>query len=124
MKQAKNIGLSLLGFALIAAGIALFKALPDPQGILRSLPFLLVGFGCGVFGHGLGGALPRPRKLKVENMRIWFPISVVAIISTELMLLGMTSLIRMRSFEAPRALEAVTYSFSFTLKTTLRIRRA
>ena len=59
MKQAKNIGLSLLGFVLIAAGIALIKALPDPQGILRSLPFLLVGFGCGIFGHGLGDALAK-----------------------------------------------------------------
>ena len=59
MKQAKNIGLSLLGFALIAAGIALIKALPDPQGVLRSLPFLLVGFGCGIFGRGLGDALAK-----------------------------------------------------------------
>ena len=106
-----------------------FKAIRDDEIAAEAMGINLfkhkeMSFVISSFFAGVGGALPRPRKLKVENMRIWLPISVVAIISTELMLLGMTSLIRMRSFEAPRALEAVTYSFSFTLKTTLRIRRA
>ena len=57
MKQAKNIGLSLLGFVLIGAGIYMIRTVPDPQGIMRALPFLLVGFGCGIFGHGLGDLL-------------------------------------------------------------------
>ena len=59
MKRAKNVWLSVLGFALIAAGIYLIKTVPDPQGILRALPFLLVGFGCGIFGHGLGDLLAK-----------------------------------------------------------------
>ena len=59
MKRAKNIWLSVLGFALIAAGIYLIKTVPDPQGIMRALPFLLVGFGCGIFGHGLGELLAK-----------------------------------------------------------------
>ena len=33
--------------------------MPDPQGIMRALPFLLVGFGCGIFGHGLGELLAK-----------------------------------------------------------------
>ena len=59
MKRAKNVWLSVLGFALIAAGIYLIRTVPDPQGILRALPFLLVGFGCGIFGHGLGDLLAK-----------------------------------------------------------------
>ena len=59
MKRAKNVRLSVLGFALIAAGICLIRTVPDPQGILRALPFLLVGFGCGIFGHGLGELLAK-----------------------------------------------------------------
>ncbi len=59
MKRAKNVWLSVLGFALIAAGIYLIRTVPDPQGILRALPFLLVGFGCGIFGHGLGELLAK-----------------------------------------------------------------
>ena len=70
---------------------------------------------------GVGGAEPSPRKLSVENIRILFPISVVAMISTELTLLGMISFIRIRMREAPRASAAFTYSFSLTLKTTLRM---
>ena len=59
MKRAKNVWLSVLGFALIAAGIYRIKTVPDPQGIMRALPFLLVGFGCGIFGHGLGELLAK-----------------------------------------------------------------
>ena len=59
MKQAKNVWLSVLGFVLIGGGIYLIKAVPDPQGIMRALPFLLVGFGCGIFGHGLGELLAK-----------------------------------------------------------------
>ena len=59
MKQAKNIGLSLLGFVLIGAGIYMIRTVSDPQGIMRALPFLLVGFGCGNFGHGLGDLLAK-----------------------------------------------------------------
>lgn len=59
MKRAKNVWLSVLGFVLIAAGIYLIKTVPDPQGIMRALPFLLVGFGCGIFGHGLGELLAK-----------------------------------------------------------------
>ena len=59
MKQAKNIWLSVLGFVLIGGGIYLIKTVPDPQGIMRALPFLLVGFGCGIFGHGLGELLAK-----------------------------------------------------------------
>ena len=59
MKQAKNIGLSLLGFVLIGVGIYMIWTVSDPQGIMRALPFLLVGFGCGIFGHGLGDLLAK-----------------------------------------------------------------
>ena len=59
MKQAKNIGLSLLGFVLIGAGIYMIRTVSDPQGIMRALPFLLVGFGCGIFWHGLGDLLAK-----------------------------------------------------------------
>lgn len=59
MKRAKNVWLSVLGLALTGAGICLIKTVPDPQGIMRALPFLLVGFGCGIFGHGLGELLAK-----------------------------------------------------------------
>lgn len=59
MKQEKNVWLSVLGLALTGAGIYLIKTVPDPQGIMRVMPFLLVGFGCGIFGHGLGELLAK-----------------------------------------------------------------
>lgn len=59
MKQAKNVWLSVLGLALTGAGIYLIKTVTDPQGIMQVMPFLLVGFGCGIFGHGLGELLAK-----------------------------------------------------------------
>ena len=59
MKQAKNVWLSVLGFALTGAGICLIKTVPDPQGIMPALPFPLVGFGRGICGHGLGELLAK-----------------------------------------------------------------
>ncbi|NLO85688.1 MAG: hypothetical protein GX096_09715 [Clostridiales bacterium] len=43
-----------LGLLLLLAGLYLVKAVADPQGIMKSLPYLCIGIGCGVFGHGMG----------------------------------------------------------------------
>jgi hypothetical protein len=35
-------------------GLVLLKAIAEPQGVLQVLPYLCIGIGCGVFGHGAG----------------------------------------------------------------------
>ena len=59
MKQGKKFLLIAMGLALAGAGIYLIKTTPDPQGVMRALPFLFVGFGCGIFGHNLGDLLAK-----------------------------------------------------------------
>nr|WP_297171681.1 hypothetical protein [uncultured Agathobaculum sp.] len=59
MKQVKKFLLIAMGLALAGAGIYLIKTISDPQGVIRALPFLLVGFGCGIFGHSLGDLLAK-----------------------------------------------------------------
>ena len=50
MKKGRNELLAVLGLLLLAAGLVLIKT-----GAEKSvLPYLLVGLGCGVFGHGAG----------------------------------------------------------------------
>lgn len=46
--------LTVIGIALIGTGLVGIIVVEDPQGIMRSLPYILVGIGCGVLGLGLG----------------------------------------------------------------------
>ena len=41
------------------------KSLTDPQGIMRTLPYILVGIGCGMFGHGVGDLINK--KVTAKN---------------------------------------------------------
>ncbi len=43
-----------IGVVLLVGGLILLKLLVAPQGMMLVLPYILVGVGCGAFGHGLG----------------------------------------------------------------------
>ena len=47
------------GLLLLAAGFLVLKAIEEPHGMMRALPYVLIGFGCGTFGHGMGKAVER-----------------------------------------------------------------
>ena len=51
--------LALFGFALLAAGLYLVKHEVNPQGLLKALPYISIGLGCGIFGHGMGNIISR-----------------------------------------------------------------
>lgn len=59
----KNKMAVLIGILLAGVGLFLLRSSLDLQGILRSLPYLCIGVGCGCFGHGAGELLSR-RALK------------------------------------------------------------
>lgn len=48
---------TFIGIAILAAGLFMIKTMNDPDTLVRILPYLFVGFGCTLFGHGLGGVL-------------------------------------------------------------------
>ena len=52
----KNFGVLLIvsGAVLACIGLYLLRVQPDPQGFWRVLPFVCIGAGCGIFGHGVG----------------------------------------------------------------------
>jgi len=54
--------LTVVGLGLLAAGLYLIKTMEDPQGLLRALPYICVGLGCGIFGHGIGEIILRSAK--------------------------------------------------------------
>ncbi|MBQ5368634.1 MAG: hypothetical protein IIU56_00265 [Peptococcaceae bacterium] len=46
--------LAIAGILCFITGLVLLKAIAEPQGVLQVLPYLCIGIGCGVFGHGAG----------------------------------------------------------------------
>jgi hypothetical protein len=52
--KGKSIAFAILGFALLVTGLVLVKAIEDPQGVMRALPFVLIGIGCGALGGNIG----------------------------------------------------------------------
>ncbi|AFA49984.1 hypothetical protein [Acetobacterium woodii] len=53
-RQFRNAGFVIIGLMLLISGLAMVKLLPDSQGLLLALPYVGIGLGCGIFGHGMG----------------------------------------------------------------------
>lgn len=47
----------IFGFLLLAIGLYLVKTGRDPQGVMRALPYICIGIGCGLFGNGMGNMI-------------------------------------------------------------------
>jgi hypothetical protein len=65
---------TILGLFLTAAGFMLKKTDVNPEGIMLTLPYILIGFGCGIFGQNLGSLLSHAATKKhpdiVKNIEI------------------------------------------------------
>lgn len=53
---AMYLGFSIIGFVILASGAILAKLTRNDQGIIQTLPYILIGIGSGVFGQNLGTA--------------------------------------------------------------------
>lgn len=62
-KNSLDYVLIIVGAMLLGIGLYLVKCLTNPQGVMLALPYVFIGIGCGVFGHGMGNVISR-RALK------------------------------------------------------------
>ena len=71
----KNTGgyivLAIVGLLLVLSGVMLIILYSEPEGIMRALPFALIGIGLGAIGGSLGGilsirAMKRNPKLAIQ----------------------------------------------------------
>ena len=53
-RETQQYILIISGILCFITGIVLLKVIAEPQGVLEVLPYLCIGIGCGVFGHGAG----------------------------------------------------------------------
>ena len=56
-KKLINYFIVIIGIMLLVCGLILIKLIDSPQGILIALPYICVGLGCGIFGHGIGNII-------------------------------------------------------------------
>lgn len=55
--KRRSCVIAALGIALLLCGFYLLKSAEKPDGFLIPLPYLCIGFGCGLFGHGTGNLI-------------------------------------------------------------------
>lgn len=58
-KNQLQTALGILGLAMLVFGLYLVKTTDATEGILMTLPYVLIGIGCGLFGQGMGGVIER-----------------------------------------------------------------
>ena len=56
--------LVIVGIVLLAAGLCLLKVI----GTDETVPYVCIGFGCGIFGHGFGEIISRKARNKDPEM--------------------------------------------------------
>lgn len=58
-KNTWNYFVTVVGLLLLGAGLYLAKTVIEPQGVMRALPYVFIGVGCGIFGQGMGEIISR-----------------------------------------------------------------
>lgn len=57
MKKAKHYIVTVIGVIILALGLYLVKTIESPQKFLLALPYVCIGVGCGMLGHGISSLI-------------------------------------------------------------------
>lgn len=57
--KSSSYFLVFLGALLFVIGLFLIKTTVEPQGIMKALPYVFIGLGCGIFGQRMGNIISR-----------------------------------------------------------------
>ena len=69
MKKKTGYVIATIGILLLGTGLYFVKAIRNPQGIMLTLPYVCIGIGSGLFGHGMGSILSRRAMQNNPQMR-------------------------------------------------------
>lgn len=56
-KKLIDYSMVIIGILLLVGGLVLIKLIDTSQGIFIALPYICIGVGCGIFGHGMGNLI-------------------------------------------------------------------
>ncbi len=57
MKSVRNYLVTAIGIIVLALGLFFVKTIDNPTEFLMALPYVCIGIGCGIFGHGMGNII-------------------------------------------------------------------
>lgn len=57
MKKANHYVILISGIILLITGFCLVKLSTEPQWFMQTLPYVCIGIGCGMFGHGISNII-------------------------------------------------------------------
>lgn len=57
--KTKDLFIAFAGVLLIGIGFYLIKTLNDSHSVMKTMPYLCIGLGCGLFGYGLGEVISK-----------------------------------------------------------------
>lgn len=57
--KTKDLFIAFAGVLLIGIGFYLIKTLNDSHSVMKTMPYLFIGLGCGLFGYGLGEVISK-----------------------------------------------------------------
>ena len=60
---------TVIGIILLGAGLYMVKTFDDAQGIFLTLPYILIGVGCGVFGAGISNIISKKAISKDADLQ-------------------------------------------------------
>lgn len=69
MKTKKYYVVAAIGLLLLVAGLCLVKMAADPQGIMQALPYVCIGIGCGMLGHGMASVISQKAIAKYPDIQ-------------------------------------------------------
>jgi hypothetical protein len=69
MKKGAQVLITATGLVLAAAGLYMIKHGEGLSGLMRALPYVCVGAGCGAFGHGMGDLIGRSALKRAPDLR-------------------------------------------------------
>ncbi len=69
MKKKTGYVIVMIGILLLGSGLYFVKTISNPQGIMLTLPYVCIGIGSGLFGHGMGSILSRRAMQNNPQMR-------------------------------------------------------
>lgn len=67
--KAKKYATIAFGILFLAIGLYLVKTGVDSHGSMKVLPYVCIGIGCGLFGHGMGNVISERATSNDSDLR-------------------------------------------------------
>lgn len=67
---------TIIGIIILVGGNLIVKKLNLPEGVLDALPYICIGIGCGLFGHGMGNLITEKTYKDNPDARVQMEIEL------------------------------------------------